>query len=218
MKCEIVRDLIPLYCDGLCSDETKAAVDEHVAGCEDCKKLLEAAGAELEAPVSEHYDEEQARVLQGVKKRYSRIRWRTVLLVVGIAAVLIAAVGGAYYAHVHSTLFPDYPDIKLTRATVQRDSLFDGKEAYYEFIMIAWSGDKKVRELVLWNDVVDLEINYFYTAPYHIEASGEVKNGKTTLRYEGYVTTQEGETIEYKREITCDFAVGPEGPALRDPF
>ena len=216
MKCEIIKDLIPLYCDGLCGDETRAAVEEHIAGCEDCRRLLEAAGAEPEAPEPQTYDEEEARVLRGVKKRYSRIRWRAVFLAVGIAAVLIAAVCGAYYFHVYRTLFPDYPDVKLTRMTAQRDALFEGKEAYAEFIMIAWSGDKAVRELVLWNEVVDLEVHYFYTAPYHVEVSGEIKDGKTTLRYEGYVTTQDGETIEYKNEMTFDAVFDPKSDLFYD--
>ena len=215
MKCEIIKDLIPLYCDGLCSEETKAAVEEHIAGCGDCKKLLEAAGAELELP-TQTYDEAEVRVLQGVKKQYSRIRWRAIFLTVGIAAVLIAVVCGAYYFHVYRTLFPDYPDVRLSRITAQHDSLFEGKEAYFEYIMVVWSGDKKVRELVLWNHGVDLEINYFYTAPYHIEASGEIKNGRTTLRYEGYVTTQDGETIEYKNEMTFDAVFDPKSELFHD--
>ena len=68
MNCEIVKDLIPLYCDGLCSEETRAAVEEHTAQCEDCKKLL-AASAAPEAAEPGTYDEEKARVLRGVKKR-----------------------------------------------------------------------------------------------------------------------------------------------------
>ena len=212
MKCEIIKDLIPLYCDGLCGDETRAAVEEHIAGCEDCRRLLEAAGAEPAIP-PRTYDEEEARVLRGVKKRYARIRWRAVLLAVGIAAVLIAAVEGVYYFHEHRILFPEHSDVQLHLMKNRHDSLHEGKEAYFEYIMVGWysTGDKKVRELVLWNHGVDLEINYCYTAPYHIEASGEVKNGKTTLRYEGYVTTQDGETIEYKNEMTFDGAFGPEG-------
>ena len=216
MKCEIVKDLIPLYCEGLCSDETKAAVEEHVAGCQDCKGLLEAAGARFDTPEPETYDLEKAQVLQGVKKRYSRIRWRAVLLAVVIAVAIMSTAAGLYASHVYHKLFPDYPDIHLSRMVVRADPRFEGLESYSEHIMLAWSGDKKVRELVLWNDVVDLEVHYFYTAPYHVEASGEVKDGKTTLRYEGYVTTQKGETVEYLREMTFDFAVGPDGWRLPD--
>lgn len=41
MNCDIVKDLIPLYIDGCCSEESKNAVEEHIRDCEDCKKLVE---------------------------------------------------------------------------------------------------------------------------------------------------------------------------------
>lgn len=41
MNCNIVRDLIPLYIDGCCSEESKKAVEEHMKECDDCKKLFE---------------------------------------------------------------------------------------------------------------------------------------------------------------------------------
>lgn len=40
MNCNIVKDLIPLYIDDCCSDETSAEVKKHVEQCEDCKKTL----------------------------------------------------------------------------------------------------------------------------------------------------------------------------------
>ena len=41
MNCDIVKDLIPLYIDGCCSEESEKAVEEHIRNCSDCKKLLE---------------------------------------------------------------------------------------------------------------------------------------------------------------------------------
>ena len=41
MNCNIVKDLIPLYIDGCCSEESEKAVEEHIRDCSDCKKLLE---------------------------------------------------------------------------------------------------------------------------------------------------------------------------------
>lgn len=41
MKCEIIRDLMPLYLDGLTSEESNGAIREHLDGCESCKKMLE---------------------------------------------------------------------------------------------------------------------------------------------------------------------------------
>ena len=41
MNCNIVKDLIPLYIDGCCSDESQKVVEEHIKNCDACKKLFE---------------------------------------------------------------------------------------------------------------------------------------------------------------------------------
>lgn len=41
MKCEIVKDLLPLYDEKLCSAESAALVEEHLKTCADCRTLLE---------------------------------------------------------------------------------------------------------------------------------------------------------------------------------
>lgn len=41
MRCEIIKDLLPLYCDDVLSDVSKEEVDKHLAWCKDCKKEYE---------------------------------------------------------------------------------------------------------------------------------------------------------------------------------
>ena len=41
MNCNIVSDLIPLYIDGCCSDESEKIVKEHIETCDSCRKLFE---------------------------------------------------------------------------------------------------------------------------------------------------------------------------------
>ena len=36
-RCEIIRDLLPVYIDGLASEETAKLVEEHLAECEACR-------------------------------------------------------------------------------------------------------------------------------------------------------------------------------------
>ena len=38
--CEMIRDLLPLYQDGVCSESSRAAVDEHLKECSDCAGYL----------------------------------------------------------------------------------------------------------------------------------------------------------------------------------
>ena len=41
MDCSVIRDLIPLYIDECCSEESRRMVEEHVKECDSCKKILE---------------------------------------------------------------------------------------------------------------------------------------------------------------------------------
>ena len=40
LNCNVIHDLLPLYVDRICSDESRELVDEHLAGCRDCSVLL----------------------------------------------------------------------------------------------------------------------------------------------------------------------------------
>ena len=41
LNCNVIRDLLPLYTDDICSGESRALVDEHLADCRECTLLLE---------------------------------------------------------------------------------------------------------------------------------------------------------------------------------
>lgn len=47
MKCEIIRDLMPLYLDDCCSDGSRKLVEEHIETCGSCRKLLGEMSQEL---------------------------------------------------------------------------------------------------------------------------------------------------------------------------
>ena len=40
-NCNIVRDLLPLYADKICSEESRNFVDEHLSGCAECSAVLD---------------------------------------------------------------------------------------------------------------------------------------------------------------------------------
>ncbi|MCL1802638.1 MAG: zf-HC2 domain-containing protein [Eubacteriaceae bacterium] len=42
VSCEVIKDLLPLCHDGVCSNDSKAMVEEHLAECENCKAELQA--------------------------------------------------------------------------------------------------------------------------------------------------------------------------------
>lgn len=49
MTCEVIRDLLPLCADGVASDESRAAVEEHIQTCGECRALYESMCVPMEA-------------------------------------------------------------------------------------------------------------------------------------------------------------------------
>lgn len=90
MNCDIIKDLLPLYCDGVCSEETSRAVEEHLTTCPACRTLLDEMRREpvMPEPIQTQAKQE-AKVLQGVKRKFSLRRRLSVLAVALVAMVAL---------------------------------------------------------------------------------------------------------------------------------
>lgn len=93
MKCEIIKDLLPLYIDDVVSDETRRAVEEHIINCKECNLVYERLNEkiELEIPVSE--EEEYS------KKLFKRIRIKYIWTILAclIIGMWITCIGFMLY-------------------------------------------------------------------------------------------------------------------------
>lgn len=47
-NCDIIRDLLPLYVDGICSQDSAKLVEEHLTDCQSCRELLDKLRGEEE--------------------------------------------------------------------------------------------------------------------------------------------------------------------------
>ena len=85
LDCDVIRDLLPLYHDRVCSEKTAELVQEHLSGCEDCRDYLEALDEDLNLgdPV------EKVRPLRDVGKRIQKMKW----LAFSLGLLAAAAVG-----------------------------------------------------------------------------------------------------------------------------
>ncbi len=67
--CEVIRDLLPLYADEVCSAGSRQMVEKHLAGCPDCTEELRRLKAdEIEASLRD----EKTQVIQYQAKRFKR--------------------------------------------------------------------------------------------------------------------------------------------------
>lgn len=74
MNCEIIKDLIPLYIDRCCSEESANEVEKHLKECENCKSIFDMMNSENLKEKNESFEikklskinERKASVLQSV--------------------------------------------------------------------------------------------------------------------------------------------------------
>lgn len=127
MNCGIIKDLIPLYHDEVCSDETRAAVEEHIAHCAECRAALEALrGTEYmeETCFSETKSKELAESYRKLKRRNDRRMALTIALAV-IGAGLIAFGYIKYYIVSHRTGNNNHGASAAPACTIT--AVYDGK-------------------------------------------------------------------------------------------
>jgi len=93
IPCEVIRDLFPIYHDGVCSSESRAVVEEHLAQCEGCRTELEAMDAALPLENTQR-NREEAQAVEKLSKRWKKGMWKSVLkgallAILGIIALLL---------------------------------------------------------------------------------------------------------------------------------
>ena len=80
-ECDIVQDLLPLYYDNACSEESRRFVEKHLPGCNDCQKMYN----ELK---ENNVDEVLAKESKGILERHAKIERNAAYK----AGVVIAAI------------------------------------------------------------------------------------------------------------------------------
>jgi hypothetical protein len=91
LPCEIIRDLLPSYIDGLANEVTKAAVDEHLDECAECTEVCESMKKEYEKeilPEPEQDASEEKVMIHKIKKKLNRKV--KIAIEVGVVALLLA--------------------------------------------------------------------------------------------------------------------------------
>lgn len=87
-SCDLIQDLLPLYCDQVCSEDSAEAVKEHIETCDNCRSLY----MEMKQSASmggAEYEKRQIASIQQVKKKMKRKNtvFGTIGIVIGILLV-----------------------------------------------------------------------------------------------------------------------------------
>ena len=118
-QCEVIKDLMPLYVDDVCSKESKKIIEEHLEICDSCKQYYDAMKSSDNSIVSEDKNNEiLADSLQKVKKqiKIKKILAVSSTLIITFAFLCISAVAIIGLQHM-DYIIPYSDDITLTDET-----------------------------------------------------------------------------------------------------
>ena len=88
LTCGIIKDLLPLYAENLCGDESREAVEAHLSECENCRSSLE------EMRKTESASPLEALPLKSISKKIKKKQIRLTALALCLALFLITAYQG----------------------------------------------------------------------------------------------------------------------------
>lgn len=104
-SCEIIRDLLPLYHDGVCSNDSKAMIDEHLGLCDGCKVELQTMNDML--PINNvALNLKEAEAVEKLSKKWRRGMLKSILKGILITVVVIAAMALILYCFIDIRIVP----------------------------------------------------------------------------------------------------------------
>lgn len=85
LPCKVIEDLLPMYYDGVCSEESAALVEEHLKECPKCSSMLSQLQAGIENPGKQVDD---LKPLKEIEKQWKNTKQTS--MTKGICATLAA--------------------------------------------------------------------------------------------------------------------------------
>ena len=213
ISCNVNKDLLPLYVDDVCSEESKDLVEEHLSECGECQNYYEALKeglleAEVKGDKENILSEEKMRqvaasIIKDIKKQISRRQIQTVCVAVAIALIFIFVLEGLNGAYMGSELqrVPLF-DTRLKVSDMHVTELYQLQNGY---LYISVETDKKFSIVSSGNLNDNFDQNEGVTDKYTGEIAlrrelwgGSIQMKKCSFIYplSGVVENREGELVE----------------------
>ncbi len=190
--CKLIQDLLPLYYDGVCSDESRKIIEEHLSECDECSRIFEEIrkSDSVSVPAAPIHEMQKADSLKKIKRKI--LRKQILIAAASLAAAVVIWFGisiplklsvnaaksenisvsllnGDLIARLHGS-FPG--DIRIKNVEINSDA--EGK--YYMFFNISESKwDRLTTPKTKYTDRVlayketgaaDIERIYYYTGDF----------------------------------------------------
>jgi len=91
ISCEIIKDLLPLYHDGVCSGDSRKMIEDHLAQCESCRAELESMNNDI-VMARNKQNLSEADAVKKLSKRWRKGMVKSALQGVFFTLITVAAI------------------------------------------------------------------------------------------------------------------------------
>lgn len=138
MKCEIVKDLLPLYIDNICSKESVEEIEEHLKSCESCQATLKNYKAEIEVEKEVAFDLKDIDPFKKLRADLKRVRITNIVLgtILSLIAIIIGLLSIGEFTE--SDFIPSFNTVRASLdAKSKTELLLDGNIKAYMSDVVA---------------------------------------------------------------------------------
>ena len=248
LPCEVVRDLLPSYADGLTSGTTGALVEAHMESCDACRAALSA----MRAPEPEK-QEKETREIDFLKKNKRRNRGVLLGSLLGAAALVCIVLFVRFFVigqELYGMQLLSEVDVQNERLTMELNSLNEAlavseaefeesngvvtlhaKGVYRSFLHrgsypVSYTASEPIRQVrtvdrILWDDGVPispLASNVFATRHDYLGDMSANNRTAEALNLAGFLGNYTNELHTAARPYGWTLTLGQDVPAERAPL
>ncbi|MGG1218858.1 zf-HC2 domain-containing protein [Priestia endophytica] len=129
ISCDIVKDILPLYYDNVCSSDTKKIVEEHLSECDSCKDELNRIQVDIIIPKEAiEKNREDSNAIKNISSFWKRSKAKSFITGAIITAILFLLIFVGYIGLFNWNIISVSTDVvKITNVS----ELTDGRIAYH---------------------------------------------------------------------------------------
>ena len=98
ITCEVIRDLLPLYCDGVCSENSRALVKGHIERCSDCQKIYMKMKAGSEGDDNEAIKDDEESIIKSMASSWKKSLKKSFLKGTLLTLLVFIVIGTLYWS------------------------------------------------------------------------------------------------------------------------
>ncbi len=187
MNCKIIQDLIPLYCDGLTSQESNEEIKKHLSECDECNDIYKKMDA----------DDEKINVRATNINPLKKIKRRSKIIILSIvgAIILLFALASLFpflgiLPTAKSTYYMEYKGQRLTDGSIE-----------IQFIV---------------NDMLENDYNFYYKEKEveYLSLDSEAKKSKDVYIYRSFKMPWDNDKTD--KNIVVRTVIYPKGAKINE--